>query len=44
MNSEPEKHYDIMGEAYIKKSENSLHNAYYERPAVKALLKVSITC
>lgn len=28
-----------MGEAYIKKSENSLHNAYYERPAVKAFLE-----
>lgn len=39
MNSEPDKHYDIMGEAYIKKSEKSLHNAYYERPAVKALLE-----
>jgi SAM-dependent methyltransferase len=39
MDSEPGKHYDLMGEAYIKKSENSLHNAYYERPAVRALLE-----
>lgn len=39
MNSELDKHYDAMGEAYIQKSENSLHNAYYERPAVKTLLE-----
>jgi len=39
MNSTPDKHYDQMGAAYIKMSETSVHNAYYERPAVRALLK-----
>ncbi len=30
--------YDAMGAAYIKKSETSFYNVYYERPNVKALL------
>ena len=38
MNSNPSKHYDDMAEKYVRKSETSFHNAYYERPAIKALL------
>lgn len=30
--------YDAMGTAYIRKSETSFYNVYYERPNVKALL------
>ena len=30
--------YDMMGAAYIQKSESSFYNVYYERPNVKALL------
>ncbi len=39
MGSEAEKYYDAMGEAYVEKSDKSLHNAFYERPAIRALLE-----
>ena len=35
---DPAKYYDDMDAAYIRKTENDLHNAYYERPAIKALI------
>lgn len=38
MNSNPGKHYDVMGDAYIRKNESDVHNAYYNNPAIKTLL------
>ena len=39
MDANPSKYYNIMDEAYVRKSEVSLHNAYYNLPAVKSLLQ-----
>ena len=38
MKSDPKKEYNDMSEAYVKKSEESFHNCYYDRPSIKALL------
>ena len=37
MNVDPAKHYDEMGEAYIRKSEENVYNVYYDRPAIISL-------
>ncbi len=37
MKSNQSKHYDEMGDAYIRKNETSIHNAYYNNPAIKSL-------
>lgn len=34
----PEDQYDTLGQAYIKKAEDSIYNNLYERPAIKSLL------
>ncbi|MHA1124396.1 MAG: class I SAM-dependent methyltransferase [Candidatus Heimdallarchaeota archaeon] len=34
----PASYYDEMDDAYIRKTERNIHNAYYERPAIKALI------
>ena len=38
MKSNPDEYYDEMGEAYIRKSESGIYNAYYNIPAIKSLL------
>ena len=38
MNSNPSKQYDDMAELYAEKSETSVYNVYYERPATKAIM------
>lgn len=38
MKANPSKQYDDMAELYAKKNESSLHNAFYERPATKAIM------
>jgi len=35
---DPASYYDEMDNAYIRKTESNIHNAYYERPAIKALI------
>ena len=37
MKSDPKKEYNEMSELYAIKSEKSIHNAYYDRPAIKSL-------
>lgn len=37
MNTDPGKHYDEMGIAYIRKNKQSIHNAYYNQPAIISL-------
>ncbi|MHA1123001.1 MAG: class I SAM-dependent methyltransferase [Candidatus Heimdallarchaeota archaeon] len=37
MNTDPGKHYDKMGMAYIRKSKQNLHNVYYNNPAIVSL-------
>ena len=37
MNAEPDKNYNEMGIAYIRKSKQSVHNAYYNQPAIISL-------
>ena len=37
MKSDPSDHYDEMSEAYVRKSESDIHNAYYNNPNVKSL-------
>jgi len=38
MNANPSKQYDDMAELYPQKTESSLYNALYERPATKAIM------
>lgn len=38
MNNDPAKDYNEMGEAYIRKSEKSIYNAFYDRPAIISLI------
>ncbi|MFW9923288.1 MAG: methyltransferase domain-containing protein [Candidatus Thorarchaeota archaeon] len=38
MKSDPAKHYDEMGDPYVRKNEKDIHNAYYNNPAIKSLI------